>query len=134
MSMSNRERVGRALELLGQDFKPFFERQMKSVYGERWLAQASLSFERGLRDNGALKDVHALLKVTWDQWRQVFGKTLGQTERTLVSELRDDRNRWAHQESFSFDDAYRSLDSSYRLLAAISAGDEASEVAASARS
>src|SRR5262249_48673936 len=48
-------------------------------------------------------------------------KTLGQSERTLVSELRDVRNRWAHQNPFSTDDAYRALDSAGRLLTAVSA-------------
>ena len=33
-------------------------------------------------------------------------KVLGQSERSLVSELLDARNRWAHQEAFSTDDAY----------------------------
>jgi hypothetical protein len=32
----------------------------------------------------------------WDQWNVVFRKTLGNAERSLVSELRDARNRWAH--------------------------------------
>src|SRR6266567_4726525 len=41
--------------------------------------------------------------------------------RCLVSELRDLRNKWAHQQTFSGDDAYRALDSAGRLLAAVSA-------------
>ena len=57
----------------------------------------------------------------WDAWNDVFRKTLGQAERTLVSELRDVRNNWAHQEPFSSDDAYRALDSAARLLTAVSA-------------
>ena len=36
-------------------------------------------------------------------------------------ELRDHRNKWAHQESFSSDDTYRALDSAGRLLTAVSA-------------
>ncbi|WP_406693623.1 Swt1 family HEPN domain-containing protein [Singulisphaera sp. Ch08] len=47
--------------------------------------------------------------------------TLGPAERSLVSELRDHRNKWAHQETFSGNDAYRSLDSAGRLLNAVSA-------------
>ena len=57
----------------------------------------------------------------WNQWNVVFRKTLGQAERTLVSELRDVRNKWAHQHPFSSDDAYRALDSAARLLTAVSA-------------
>src|SRR5438093_12913489 len=66
-------------------------------------------------------DVASILSVMWNQWNVVFRKTLGQAERTLVSELRDVRNRWAHQEHFSGDDAYRALDSVTRLLSAVSA-------------
>src|SRR5262249_17680261 len=40
---------------------------------------------------------------------------------SLVQELRDARNRWAHQNPFSSDDAYRVLDSAGRLLTAVSA-------------
>src|SRR5690606_18265978 len=54
-------------------------------------------------------------------WYDVFRKTLGYAERNLISELRDVRNKWAHQQSFSTDDAYRALDSIERLLTAISA-------------
>ena len=39
----------------------------------------------------------------------------------LVSELRDVRNKWAHQKPFSSDDADRALDSLPRLLTAVSA-------------
>ena len=58
----------------------------------------------------------------------MFRNVLGQSERTYVSELRDVRNRWAHQDTFSGDDAYRALDSIHRLLLAVSAADEAVEV------
>ncbi len=57
----------------------------------------------------------------WETWNDVFRKILGPAERSLVGELRGHRNKWAHQESFSSDDAYRALDSVGRLLAAVSA-------------
>ncbi len=63
----------------------------------------------------------------WEAWNDVFGKTLGRAERSLVQELRDWRNKWAHQEPFSSDDADRALDSITRLLTAISAS-QAEEV------
>ena len=63
----------------------------------------------------------ALLKLMWESWNDVFRKTLGPAERSLLSELRDHRNKWAHQEPFSSDDTYRALDSAGRLLAAVSA-------------
>ena len=64
----------------------------------------------------------------WETWNDVFRDTLGFTERSLVSELRDWRNKWAHQERFVSDDADRALDSAERLLTAIAA-PQADEVA-----
>lgn len=66
-------------------------------------------------------DVAALLKVIWDSWNEIYKNTLGYTERSLVSELRDIRNKWAHQDTFTGDDTYRALDSVHRLLLAVSA-------------
>src|SRR5713101_4739982 len=132
MATSNHERVGKALELLNQGLRPFIERELHAVYGERWLdvVQGSLRDNRAqVRGNDKTLhwDTQVLLAVMWDQWQSVFRNTLGQAERSLVSELRDVRNKWAHQEGFSTDDAYRALDSSQRLLAAVSA-EEATEV------
>src|SRR5207248_8914088 len=54
-------------------------------------------------------------------WNSVSRRTLGPAERNLVGELRGHRNNWAHQRTFSTDDAYRALDSAGRLLTAVSA-------------
>ena len=89
----------------------------------RFMGEDRLNVKRPLAE----WDAGVLLRVMWDAWNDVFRKTLGPAERSLVSELRDVRNRWAHQEPFSSDDAYRSLDSAGRLLAAVSA-PEASEI------
>ena len=43
----------------------------------------------------------------WDACHNDFGRTLGRAERSLVQELREVRNRWAHQETFYSDDAYQ---------------------------
>ena len=66
-------------------------------------------------------DVAGLLKLMWETWNDVFGRTLGRAERSLVQEVRDWRNKWAHQEPFSGDDTDRALDSMARLLTAVSA-------------
>jgi len=132
MAQSNHERVGKALELLNKGLQPFIEREMQAVHGERWLQEAAT----GLRDyhlasarSGELSgDTQALLMIMWDQWQAVFRNVLGHAERSLVSELRETRNKWAHQEAFSTDDAYRALDSIQRLLTAVSAAPQASEI------
>ncbi len=132
MAISNHERVGRALNLLRDGLYPFVEREMKAVHGDRWLIPASASlpdsYVKSKKVGDVLReDVSALLIVMWEQWNSIFKQTLGQSERTLVSELRTTRNDWAHNPSFTTDDAYRALDSTTRLLTAISA-PEAAEV------
>jgi predicted AAA+ superfamily ATPase len=124
MALSNQERIGKAMDLLRQGLAPFVEREFKNVHGEKASAEALryLSDERGANKRSlADLDAAALLKVLWEAWNGVFGRTLGRAERSLVQELRDWRNKWAHQEPFSSDDADRALDSMARLLTAVSA-------------
>ncbi|HEY6539756.1 MAG TPA: Swt1 family HEPN domain-containing protein, partial [Ktedonobacteraceae bacterium] len=131
MAQSNHERVGRALDLLNSGLKPFVEREMLAKYGPRWQYEAVKSLrEQHLSDDdeGIHLDTQGLLLILWDQWHLVFSRVLGHAERSLVSELRETRNNWAHQKAFSSDDAYRALDSIQRLLAAVSASVQASEV------
>jgi uncharacterized protein len=125
MARTNAERVGQALKLLSHALAPFVERECKAHYGDEWLAEVTSQSAAGVPTKAKPDDIQFLLKAIWDQWRPIFGKVLGQSERTLVSELRDVRNRWAHQEAFTTDDAYRTLDSTHRLLQAVSAGKEA---------
>ena len=131
MAASNHERVGRALELLREGLRPFVEREFEARYADQWPVQVlqALRQERDWegRNSEPNLDAHALLVLIWNRWEEVFRSVLGRAERSLVSELRDARNRWAHQEAFSTDDAYRALDSAARLLTAISA-PEAQEV------
>jgi predicted AAA+ superfamily ATPase len=124
MAISNHDRVGRAMELLKGGLGPFVEREFKNTFKDRapaevlrYLGDDRLNAKKPIAE----KDVAALLKLMWDAWNEVFRQTLGPAERSLVSELRDHRNRWAHQETFSGDDAYRALDSAGRLLTAVSA-------------
>lgn len=124
MAISNHERVGKALELLKEGLRPFVERELKTYHGDRWasevkevLGDTRLSGSK----NDAMQDVAVQLVLMDRTWGDVFRKTLGKAERSLVNELLDARNRWAHQNPFSGDDADRALDSVSRLLTAVSA-------------
>src|SRR5256712_3992979 len=124
MAITNHERVGKVLELLKAGLAPFVEREFKNLYKGQALAEAQKIMTSERLDANrpfAAWDAAVLLRLMWEAWNAVFRRTLGQAERTLVSELRDVRNRWAHQEPFSTDDAYRVLDSAGRLLTAVSA-------------
>ncbi|MAG32379.1 MAG: AAA+ family ATPase [Deltaproteobacteria bacterium] len=130
MAISNQERVGKALEQLKAGLAPFVDREFTNLYKAKALDEANqyVRDDRQKTDQPFAEwDAAALLKLMWDAWNSVFRQALGQAERTLVSELRDVRNRWAHQKTFSSDDTYRALDSATRLLTAVSA-PEASDV------
>ena len=125
MAVTNQERVGKALDLLKAGLGPFVDREVKGALESRRLDAFKL---RDYAEDPVLAnkptaewDVAGLLKLMWETWNDVFRRILGPAERGLVGELRGHRNKWAHQESFSSDDAYRALDSVGRLLAAVSA-------------
>ena len=124
MAITNRERIGKALDLLKEGLAPFVQRELENQYGKYWITEvtADWPYEPDWTDDGEPHlDIALLLRLMWEQWNPVFRQTLGHAERSLVSELRDVRNRWAHQNRFSSDDTYRALDSASRLLTAISA-------------
>ncbi len=121
---SNHERISRALDLMTSGLAPFVEAELKETFGERWQQAAGVSFRdrRGEDEATPIQwDAHSLLTVMWDNWNGVFQKKLSRSDRSLVSELRDFRNRWAHQHEFDFDDSYRALDSVHRLLRSVGA-------------
>src|SRR6266568_2671407 len=124
MATTNHDRVGKALEHLKAGLGPFVEREFQSAYKDRARAQAAVFLgEDRLQAKKPVGewDVAALLKLMWDSWNDVFRRVLGPAERSLLCEFGDHRNKWAHQEPFSSDDAYRALDSAGRLLTAVSA-------------
>jgi predicted AAA+ superfamily ATPase len=122
MAITNNERVGRTLDLLKTALRPFIERELRAVHKDNWIKAAMVAVPAWQTTKATVEfDVQALLTILWDNWNDVFKKTLGPAERSLVSELRDIRNRHAHQKTFSGDDTYRALDSAERLLNAISA-------------
>ncbi len=120
------EQVTAALDLLADGLRPYVEDKLKATFRDNWSQTARGSFRDarslGNSDDDQLAwDAHSLLTVMWDQWNAAFRHDLGHQERSLVSELRDVRNKWAHQHDFDFDDAYRTYDSVLRLLTAIRA-------------
>src|SRR6185437_3636483 len=125
MALTNQERIGKAMDLLRAGLAPFVEREVQAAAKAGTVRMEAV---RRFADDPMLGnkpiaqwDVAGLLKLMWETWNEVFGRTLGRADRSLVSELRDVRNKWAHQTPFSGDDTDRALDSMGRLLAAIAA-------------
>jgi len=131
MALTNHDRVGKALDLLKRGLAPFIELEVNAHVKSRGMTESILRFadDPNLKDRPISEwDAAALLRMMTDAWNEVFRQTLGHAERSQASELREYRNKWAHQEPFSSDDADRALDSAERLLSAVSAAAEADEV------
>lgn len=123
MSVSNYDRIGKALKTLNSALAPYVAAEFKRVFPDDALKTAKGYFTdtRGLDDDMAKWDTSAIFRTIEAGWRDVFEQKFGRAHRSLVVELREIRNRWAHDDSsFTGDDVYRTLDSVERLLLAIS--------------
>ena len=131
VATTNHERVGKAMELLKAGLAPFVEREVQAAIKAHRVSAGTLrrvSEDARIGERPVSEwDAAALLKLMWETWNDVFRKVLGPAERGFVGELRGHRNRWAHQEPFSGDDAYRAADTAHRLLTAVSA-EQAADV------
>jgi predicted AAA+ superfamily ATPase len=130
MAVTNRDRVGKALELLKAGLYPFVERELKAKFGDQWEVKGRENLNAAsplIAASPPAWDASVLLSIIDTQWQYVFRFKLGKADRSLVFELRETRNKWAHQEPFGIDDASRALDSAKRLLTSVNA-PEADEV------
>jgi len=125
MTISNHERVGRALKLLHQGLYPYFEREMATHCSKQWILRVAsyLDQDSATAKQTIQNDLYEFLKLMWSEWNDVFRKTLGPAERSLLAECREIRNKWAHNSTVSTDDTYRALDSIGRFLSAVSASE-----------
>ena len=128
--MSNaRDRVRKALDHLREGLRPFVDRQMRSKLGPSWADDAGYRLKLKTSRDGSLNwDNQALLKAIGDDyWNDVFRDVFQRVDRNYAIELKDVRNRLAHDEPFSNDDAYRAIDTAQRLLEAANARKQAEE-------
>ena len=132
MAASDRDRIGWGLEWLAVGLAPYVHSRMAatSTAGQDWLnAMASRDSARfgGPERQYSLSDPRLLLRVVTEEWGTFSGQ-LSPAVRAFASELRSTGNKWAHGDSFSADDTHRALDTMERLLSAVGALDQASEV------
>ncbi len=127
MAVSNRERVTRALEIAAEALGTFVARQLSAHVpaGVEWpMILRVLDEEKGNDKAGFLyssTDLSLQLRVMTERLGTLgfpFSGALSRAEQNLAGELRDVRNRAAHGAPFNFDDTYRALDTSERLLRA----------------
>ncbi|PPH37214.1 AAA family ATPase [Rathayibacter sp. AY1E3] len=131
MAMNNRDRVGKAFDLLSEGLLDDVDEVMTRAYRTTdWPTQWAQ--EDAQRRGGPLRtltkhDVQVQLRAITEQGYH-FKETLSRAQQGFASELRETRNLWAHNEPFSSDDASRALDTIERLLHAVGAVDSAEDV------
>jgi len=140
MALSNKERVGRILDLLREGLLPYIFREYQQTYGREWVDQidrtlTTYSYDglspEAKADSKILKkeiDVQGCLNLMWRQWNEIFQEKLGHVGRSYVSEMISARNDWAHTGGFSVDQARRIADTASLLLKAVNAPEQEKEV------
>jgi predicted AAA+ superfamily ATPase len=139
VATSNRDRIGRMFELAAPALDDFIMRSVSSRLnkGASWTVLVQLKDEQ---KGASGKEYHHLdpqvqlrmltenipnqLKAGW----YPFSDAIGHVGQGYCKELREARNDWAHNKSFTDDDAYRCLDTAERLLVAIGSPAVADEV------
>jgi len=130
VAKSTRQYVFEGMELLPSALIPFVEKRLESSIKGHWQLEV-VQRVQGLRPNSTGEvgwDQQGLLKTMMAFWKDAFATVLGHPERSYVSELLDVRNKLSHNETFTYDDAERALDSMRRLMEAISAGEVADQL------
>lgn len=136
MATSNREYVGRALEILAEALDPFIDRvvtpQLPAGAKDWTVALAARD-----ADNGRVGNVYERTDPQL-QFRAIleplptigyaFNNALSRTEQGYVREIKDARNDWAHNRPFTGDQARRALETIELLLRPTGAVKDADQV------
>lgn len=128
--------VTTALESLIAGLAPFVERVLTAALpqGLDWTSVIERKDKlNGIRNRRySRRDLSLLLRVLTERLGDLgfpFDRELPRQGQNLASELREVRNRWAHNEEFDARQTYRALDSAELLLRMVSAGPEARVIA-----
>jgi len=129
MAKPARQHVFEGMELLPGALIPFVEKRLENAIPGHWQPQLAKRVNGlNVKDGRIVWDQATLLKTIMFQWKEAFATALGPAERSWVSELLDVRNRLAHDEHFSYDDAERALDTMRRLMESINAAEPAAQI------
>lgn len=142
MALSNRDRIDRMFQTMAPALDDFISSvigQANPQLGAEWVKLvAAKDAKKGVEKAYDPLDPQAQLRMLTEKniphlvkpgWFP-FSDVLDRQGESYASELREVRNTWAHNGSFTDDDAYRSLDTGERLLRLIAAAAEADKVKA----
>ncbi|KHL03149.1 Swt1 family HEPN domain-containing protein [Sinomonas humi] len=142
MALSNRDRIDRMFQMMAPALDDFISAvigQADPVLGSEWTKLVQGKDLKNGVPTGKVYDpldpqvqfrmlTEANITGGYKQGWYPFNQTLGKAGESFAIELREVRNNWAHNGSFTDDDAYRSLDTGERLLKLVGAIAEAEEV------
>ena len=121
MGLSNRDRIGKALDELCVALNPYILNQLNKNLAFNWESELP-------PHSNNLQDIYVLLGLFMSHWKNIFKKLLSDSDRAYISELLEARNKWAHAEPMSSDDVDRYLDTAIRLCKNINAVDESESI------
>lgn len=142
MAVSNRDRIDRMFQVIVPALDDFISSvigQADPSLGADWVKLVQAKDLKNGAPAGKIYDpldpqvqfriltesnITSGYKPRWYPFKDAFGRA----GETFANELREIRNSWAHNRTFSDDDAYRALDTGERLLKLIGAAGEADEV------
>ena len=142
MALSNRDRIDRMVQVLAPALDDFISSVVGQVDPALGAEGTKLVHGKDLK-NGAPAGKEYDPQDPQVQFRMLtegnitagykpgwypFGQAVGKAGEAFASELRQVRNEWAHNKTFTDDDAYRALDTAERLLKLVGAAGEADEV------
>ncbi|HLT67396.1 MAG TPA: Swt1 family HEPN domain-containing protein, partial [Microbacterium sp.] len=136
MATSNREYVGRALEILADALDPFIERVVSPhlpAGTTDWTMVVAAKDANAGKGGGTYErtDPQLQLRVITEPMGSlgyVFNGALSRTEQGYAGELRTVRNEWAHNKPFTGDQARRALETIELLLRPTGAVKDADQV------
>ncbi len=142
MALSNRDRIDRMFQVMAPAVDDFISAtigQLDAASGADWVKLVEAKDVRNGAPAGKVYDpldpqvqfrilTETNITNNYKPGWYPFTQTVGRAGETFASELRGVRNDWAHNGTFTDDDAYRALDTGERLLRLIGASKEADEV------
>jgi predicted AAA+ superfamily ATPase len=125
-SLSNKERVGRVLDLVADGLGPWMITQLHAKYGDGWATEVGSTAGLTGRDVSPNHSDPAYLFWAFDkQWHTVFKHQLSFEDKRAVSALWDARKEWAHGERISSERTERVLMDGEHILRSIGAVQQA---------
>ena len=124
--LTNKERVGRVLDLVADGLGPWMVKLLHAKYGSDWATEVGRT--AGLTGRDATANVTDPAYLFWvfdKQWHAVFKDHLSFEDKRAASALWDARKEWAHGERISSERTERVLMDGEHLLRSIGATAQA---------